>query len=123
MGKNRKAGSPAQTELPDRRRIPKKYRWRLEDLYSTAGAWERDFKKAEKLIQEFPRLQGKIKESAAGLKEVLKSRDQLDQLLERLYVYAHLQLDQDTTNSRSQALSQRTISLATQAGTDRKSVV
>lgn len=117
MAKNRKAGSPAQTELPDRRRIPKKYRWRLEDLYSTAGAWERDFKKAEKLIQEFPRLQGKIKESAAGLKEVLKSRDQLDQLLERLYVYAHLQLDQDTTNSRSQALSQRIISLATEAST------
>lgn len=117
MAKNRKAGSPAQTELPDRRIIPKKYRWRLEDLYSTAGAWERDFKKAEKLIQEFPRLQGKIKESAAGLKEVLKSRDQLDQLLERLYVYAHLQLDQDTTNSKSQALSQRIISLATEAST------
>ncbi|MBC7341644.1 MAG: oligoendopeptidase F [Clostridia bacterium] len=117
MAKNRKAGSPTQTELPDRRRIPKKYRWRLEDLYSTAGAWERDFKKAEKLIQEFPRLQGKIKESAAGLKEVLKSRDQLDQLLERLYVYAHLQLDQDTTNSKSQALSQRIISLATEAST------
>lgn len=117
MAKNPKASPPAAEELPDRRRVPKKYRWHLEDLYPTAGAWERDFKKAQKLIQEFPALEGKIRESAAGLKQVLESRDQLDLLLERLYVYAHLQLDQDTTNSKSQALSQRIISLATEAGT------
>src|SRR5690606_17294610 len=51
--------------------------------------------------------EGKLKEGAEALFEVLTYKDELSERLRRLYTYSHMRYDQDTTNSKYQAMDSR----------------
>ena len=55
--------------------------------------------------------QGRLMESAATLAEALQLRDTISQKLGKVYVYAHLKKDEDTTNSKYVAFDSRASSL------------
>ncbi|NEU29656.1 oligoendopeptidase F [bacterium LRH843] len=103
-------------QLKKREDIPLEKTWNLEDIYETDEKWEEDFKKVKEQLTVLPVFKGTLAKSADNLYIVLEKENKLTERLERLYSYAHMRYDQDTTNSHYQGLNDRIQSLAAQVG-------
>lgn len=90
-----------------RAEIPQQYQWKMEDLYATNEAWEADFAKLQNGIRELKSFEGTLAESAENLFEMMQKSDELNQLAEKIYVYANQRLHEDTSNAFYQGLSGR----------------
>ncbi|WP_349410273.1 oligoendopeptidase F [Pseudalkalibacillus sp. SCS-8] len=104
----------AVKSLPKREEIPVKDTWDLEAIFETDEVWEAEFKKIKELIPQIDQYQGKLGESADVLYEALQLQNEITMRLGKLYTYAHMRYDQDTTNSFYQGLNDRASSLATE---------
>lgn len=91
--------------------------WRLEDIFATDEAWNYEYEKVENMIGEAKEYEGTLGSSARQLFKALSYRDKLAERLRRLYTYAHLKTDQDTTNSFYQAMDGRIKTLAVKVST------
>ncbi|MGB2696349.1 MAG: oligoendopeptidase F [Candidatus Zixiibacteriota bacterium] len=100
-------------EVPQRSEIPDKYKWKLEHIYATDSLWEYDFSRAEKLLPEIENFKGHLAESGKNLLGCLTLRDTTQDILDRLYVYSFMKLDEDNRVSRYQELSDRASALWT----------
>ncbi|PLR78816.1 oligoendopeptidase F [Bacillus sp. V3-13] len=105
----------AVKKLPSRDEIAVEDTWRLEDIFPTDEEWEKEYQQVKELIPEMKKYQGTLGESAEHLFEALSGQDQLMERLGKLYTYAHMRYDQDTTNSHYQALDDRIKNLYSQA--------
>ncbi|RXY99482.1 oligoendopeptidase F [Fictibacillus sp. S7] len=109
----------AQTKsksLPKREELPLQDTWDLEAIYATNDKWEEEFSEVKRLLPEVKQFQGKLGESADMLFQFFQKQDELTKKLGKLYTYAHMRYDQDTTNSLYQGLNDRASNLATQVG-------
>ncbi len=102
--------------LPARNEIATEDTWKLEDIFSSDDAWENEFQEVVALIPSVKEFAGKLHESSDKLFEALSLQDQILQRLGKLYTYAHMRYDQDTTNSFYQGLDDRGKNLYSQAG-------
>lgn len=91
--------------------------WRLEDIFATDEMWETEFAEVEKLSTNAESYKGTLHQGAESLFKALSYRDTLSERLRRLYTYAHLKSDQDTTNSFYQAMDSRVKSLYVKVST------
>ena len=80
-------------DVMTRDQIPEDMCWDLKNLYASEEAWEEDFKKLDALLERYQSYKGRLAESAQVLKEAFEAGDELEMLLERLAVYAHLKHD------------------------------
>ncbi|SFJ08764.1 MULTISPECIES: oligoendopeptidase F [unclassified Bacillus (in: firmicutes)] len=101
--------------LPARSEIEVENTWRLEDIFQTDAEWETEFQAVKELLPKLTEFKGKLGESANTLLEALQYEDEISMRLGKLYTYAHMRYDQDTTNSSYQALNDRAKSLYSQA--------
>ena len=90
-----------------REEIPQQYKWKMEDLYATNEAWEADFAKLQKGIEEIRKYEGTLGESADNLLQMQKDCDALGELAENVYVYANQRLHENTADAYYQGLSGR----------------
>ncbi|MGI5834999.1 MAG: oligoendopeptidase F [Chloroflexota bacterium] len=106
---------PAQEAVALRKRseIPLKYRWDLSTIYADDNLWEVDFQAVKDALPGLQAMEGHLGDSASGLLSFLKASDETLERLDKLYVYAAMRHDEDTTNSRYQALVDRAENLAT----------
>src|SRR5690625_4127307 len=93
----------ATKELKSRNEIPKELTWDLEAIFATDDLWEEEYKKIQEDIPSISEFQGKVAESAQTLYEVFKLQDEISERLGKLYTYARMRYDEDTTNSFYQA--------------------
>ncbi|HDX9588296.1 TPA: oligoendopeptidase F [Bacillus pseudomycoides] len=100
--------------LPARSEIEVENTWRLEDIFQTDAEWETEFQAVKELLPKLTEFKGKLGESANALLETLQYEDEISMRLGKLYTYAHMRYDQDTTNSSYQALNDRATSLYSQ---------
>lgn len=107
----------AVQKLPSRSEVQVEDTWRLEDIFATDALWEQEFKEVKALIPEAGNYEGKLEESADTLYKALQYQDHLTSRLGKLYTYAHMRYDQDTTNSLYQGMEDRIKTLYAQAGT------
>ena len=107
--------SKKAVELKKREEIPVDKTWDLEVIFENDAAWEKEYQSLEKEMTSIEAYQGKLAESAQTLRKMFETQDELSQRLSKLYVYAHLRTDQDTTNSHYQAMNQRAEQLLTNA--------
>lgn len=103
--------------IPTRGEIPEQYKWRLEDIYASEALWEQDFQQVQKLAGEIESFRGKVGQSATTLLEVFRRQERLQEILERVYVYARMRRDEDNSNPVYQALTDRAESLNTRVET------
>lgn len=85
----------------------KQYQWKIEDLYATNELWEADFEKLQKGIEEIKAFEGTLGESSENLLKMREKADELEQLMENVYVYANQRLHENTANAYYQGLSGR----------------
>jgi oligoendopeptidase F len=100
--------------LPTRSEISVEDTWRLEDIFATDETWEQEFQEVKNLIPNLKKYEGILGESADTLFEALQSQDHITERIGKLYTYAHMRYDQDTTNSFYQGLDDRIKNLYSQ---------
>lgn len=88
--------------------------WDLTTIFASDEDWERAFKKLEGYLGREEEVKGKIGDSAQHLLEALLLDTEIDEQLGKVYVYAHLKHDQDTSNAKYTAFEQRAANLASQ---------
>lgn len=89
--------------------------WRLEDIFATDEEWEEERKAIAEELDKFSAFRGTLANSADQLYQLLALEDKVSERFGKLYTYAHMRYDQDTTNSFYQALNAKAQTLATQA--------
>ena len=87
-------------ELPLRSDVPVALTWDLTSIYADDEAWEAAFETLSQTQGESQANKGKLGESAQSLLDAILFQEKIAQELGFLYVYAHLQFDTDTTNSK-----------------------
>lgn len=102
-------------KLPARNEIPEEYTWRLEDIFATDEQWKKEYEEIKQQLTKAKEFQGTLGESADRFYEALKFRDEIGYRLGKLYAYAHMRYDQDTTNAFYQGLHERAKTLYSQA--------
>ena len=87
--------------------------WDLTVIYKDLDEFYKDYKELSEEINIINNYKGKLLSSANTLLEFLEISDKLERKLYKLYYYAHLNYDVDTTNSKSLELSESVSNLMT----------
>ncbi|MBU5595209.1 oligoendopeptidase F [Amphibacillus sp. MSJ-3] len=103
------------SKLQTRDQIAEERTWRLEDIFATDEAWEEERKEIVKELEKFADFKGKLANSADHLYQLLQLEDQVLERIGKLYTYAHMRYDQDTTNNFYQGLNSKAQTLYAQA--------
>lgn len=85
--------------------------WDLTTIFESDEAFDKEYEKLESHLGDEEKFKGKI-DSVETLAEALETERELGDRLGRLFVYAHLKHDQDTSNDTYSALESRARSLA-----------
>ena len=104
----------AQTR--ERAEISDKYKWRLEDLYSSDEAWDTAKRELVAQFDEVSGYKGKLANSASELLACLEFNSKVSKEFGRLYSYAHMKSDEDVGNSNYLAMKQEIQQLSTDFG-------
>src|SRR5690625_6217091 len=95
------------TDIPTRDEVPKELTWDLEAIFSSDELWEEEFTALQKEIPEISKFQGKLSESVDQLFNLLNYQDIISCRLWKLYVYAHMRNDEDTTNATYKSMNHK----------------
>ncbi|OBZ13883.1 MULTISPECIES: oligoendopeptidase F [Bacillales] len=101
--------------VPKRSESAPETRWKLEDLFESQAAWDKEFAEAKALIKKLPEYQGKLAD-VAQLKACFELEDELSMHVERLYVYANMKHHEDTAEPTYQALSEKSKKISVESG-------
>ena len=102
--------------IRERREIPKKDTWALEDLYPTDEAWQQELDRVLAKKETVAAFASHLGESGQTLCAFLALLEETDTALESLGNYAMRKADQDTRDSFYQGLNGKFISAATDLG-------
>ncbi len=100
----------------NRAEIPEKYKWDLTAIYADTDAFEADCARAKELTERFPAHEAAMTASAEGLLAALEDMVALDRVISKLFTYAHLASDLDTSDNKYLALSGKVMEIANAAG-------
>lgn len=98
-----------------RAQVPPALTWDLSCLFAQPEDWEREFQALEERLPEFAGLRATLATSAQALLTVLRAKDAFAERLERLYIYALLRKDEDTTQGAAQGMAGRAMNLSVRA--------
>ena len=101
----------AQTH--ERAEISDKYKWNLEDLYSSDEAWNTAKQELVERFDEVSGYQGKLANSSSELLACLEFNSKVSKEFGRLYSYANMKSDEDVGNSKYLAMKQEIQQLST----------
>ena len=90
-----------------REEIDVKDTWDLTKIYKSVDEFENDLSSIDKLVDDVVSYKGKIMESSDSLYRFYIAYEKMDRMLMKLFIYASLNRDADTTNSKNQALKMR----------------
>lgn len=79
-------------------------KWDLTTIYNNDDAFYSDCDKCIKLIDSFDKIKNGMMESADNLYQVIKKDEEIDILINHLYMYAHLNKDSETNNPAYQKM-------------------
>jgi len=94
----------------DRKKIPAKYKWNLASIVESDEAWEELFSYVTGNAEALSAYDGKL-DNAEELLACLKLSDEISHAVERIYVYAHMKLNEDAGNDKYVAMSDRSTGL------------
>lgn len=79
-------------------------KWNVQDLYKSEDEYNKAYHDLEKKLDRFAKFQGHILDNANNLLELLEFDNDFNRNLEQVYIYAHIQNDQDTTDTKFQTM-------------------
>lgn len=106
----------AESGLKTREEIDARDKWAIEDLYKNDELWTADYERLKERIPELSAFQGHLGEGAEELLRMQKTYDELNELAEKVYVYANQKLHENTDNGTYQNLASQAGNLLVQLG-------
>ncbi|MEW4326308.1 oligoendopeptidase F [Rossellomorea marisflavi] len=106
----------AVKRLPTRSEVNQELTWRLEDIFPSDEAWEKEFKEIQELSGKAGDFKGTLGNGADELYAAFAFQDEILERMGKVYTYSHMRYDQDTTNSHYQGMDDRAKSLYTKLG-------
>lgn len=100
--------------IRERKDIPLKDTWALEDLYATDADWEKALARMQSRMPELSEFEGKLAQNGQTLCAFLALLEELDTQAESLGNYAMRRGDQDTRDANYQAMNGKFISAVTE---------
>ncbi len=101
--------------VPERSSLDPSFQWDLAQLYESDEAWEADYKKIDSMVEPLEKMRGQLN-SAEAVAGYLDEEIELDRMIHKLYVYAHLKQDEDTAHNGNQARMSRMQAKLAEAG-------
>ena len=101
-------------QLRKREDIEQKYKWNLKDIYASDEAWETDYQRVSKKIDEVAALNNKVAENP---KKAIRTYFNLQKEILPIYEYAFLRKETDNADPVAQGLKDRAIRLYVQTMT------
>ena len=101
-------------KLPKRHEIEDKYKWKLEDIYADDSSFEADFTQTEAYVKDMETMLEDITD-AVGLKKCLNLYENMFCLVDNLFSYSRMRMDEDNANSKHQVMFSRARELAVRA--------
>ena len=98
-------------KIPYRDEIPDNDKWDVTPLFASAEEWEKLYAEIENSIHEYNNFEGKLHQSFSIFLQAIEFDLSISRSLDRLFTYAHLKSDEDTTNQDAQAILQKAHSL------------
>lgn len=98
-------------KLLKRSEVKEEFTWKLSDMYRNIGDWEADIVKLQKMTDELSKMQGIVCESPHSLLATLEQNAAIEQLADLAMNYAARLSDQDTSDSKHQAMCQKLYSI------------
>ena len=89
--------------LKKREEINDKYKWKLDKIFTNDNEWEEAFKKLKEEAPSLKDFEGKLN-NKESIEAFLNKYVDLGIRAETIYIYAHLKCDEDTSNSKYQAM-------------------
>lgn len=87
-----------------REEIDNQYKWDLEALYPSVKSFESDYAVLDKLVDKVLSYEGHIMDSSDTLYDFYQDYETMIRLNIKMYIYAHLLCDTDTSNSEYQKI-------------------
>lgn len=81
----------------NRSHIEEKYQWDLTTVFATDELWETEVVELTQAIDDAKGFSGHLLDSSQSLLEITEVELELSRRLEKVYVYASMKNDQDTT--------------------------
>lgn len=100
-----------EMNIPERASISKEFQWHLEHIYIDDSAWEKDIQAVKTFLPTLKNYEGRLTESVETLWAALDIRDKLDQKTNKLFGYARMHRDENTANTKYQAMTSKIQSL------------
>ena len=85
-----------------RNEIEEKYKWDLSSIFKNQKEWLEEYNKVSKDINKINEIKDNIFKSSDNLLNYLKVEEELERRIYKLYFYAHLNFDSDTSDTKYQ---------------------
>ena len=89
--------------LKKREEIQQADKWKVNEIYSSDEVWEKEYKELQEEAPKLKEFEGKLK-NGETLIEYLELNEKISRKAEKIYVYAHLKSDEDTSNPKYQSM-------------------
>ncbi len=93
--------------IPERNQVDSRYKWHIEDYYSSFTQWEEAFRALNDALPKLSSLAETFCDSAENFWGTLKTLDETSMQLDRVYTYANMRLHEDGTNAQAQSMASR----------------
>ena len=88
----------------NRDNIDKKYKWDLDVIYSSVEEFEKDFDEVRDVVYNIKKYENIMNNGSKYFYETIEYYYNVSKRLEKLYMYAHLLFDADTSDNSVQSL-------------------
>jgi oligoendopeptidase F len=102
------------SSVPERSDIDAEYKWSIESIYADDDAWEEAYEAVRERIDDIRAYEGRVDESAATLRELLETREEISREVSQVVQYARLRSNEDTRDQEYQAMSAKGQSLVSE---------
>ncbi len=100
MNENKKTGA-----VPERKDIPDKYKWNLEDIYASIEEWQKSYDSIHERIESLKSYAGKLGEGSNILLAFIKDEEAVSLELGKLYAYANMKSHEDLRETKPMELA------------------
>ncbi len=106
----------SEERVPLREELDVKDTWDLSDIYPSDEKWEEEFAEFAKLSDKYKSFTGRLCESAGTLLEFMKFDDEVSLMIDRLVNYAQRKSDENTADTKYQAMVGRLMNAFVELG-------
>ena len=94
-------------EYKTREEVPNEYKWDLSKMYKENPEIEKDIERVNELTPKILEFKSHIMDSSDSLYNFLKSTEEQDRILTKLYVYSKMAFDVDTKDNKTRVLKMK----------------